>query len=205
MAFLRPMFPREDLLLSGLHVEVAIRDNSLNGSPEFREWCMKGCSVINPVVLEDSPGNICIPTAKSIFTCLGWDFQASQICSSKAGAKLFAILINLKSVGFVFVKWSCSLSFPPVETDNVWQFVVIKRYNLERNQACKIFQVSTRNVKKPLRNCQEITLESLKLSSGFQHLEDISLFTFLGENTNLGSLLLLWRFMLNSPRHLTLH
>lgn len=163
------------------------------------------CSIINSVVLEESPGTICLPTAKSIFTLLGWNFQTSQICSSKAGAKLFAIPINLKSVGCVFVKWSCSLSFLLVETDNVWQFVVIKRYNLERNQACKIFQVSTRNVKKPLRNCWEITLESLKLSSGFQHLGDVSLFIFLGENTNLVSLLLLWRSMLNSSRCLAVH
>lgn len=129
------------------------------------------CSMISSVLLEETPGTICLPTAKSTFTLLGWNFQAAQICSSKAGAKLFAIPINLKSVRCVFVKWSCSLSFPLVETDNVWQFVVIKRYNLERNQGCKIFQVSTRNLKKPLSNYQEKTLESLKLSSGFQHLE----------------------------------
>lgn len=160
------------------------------------------CSMISSALLEENPGTTCLPTAKSTLTLLGWNFQAAQICSSKAGAKLFAIPINLKSVRCVFVKWSCSLSFPLVETDTVWQFVVIKRYNLERNQACKIFQVSPRNVKNPLSNYQEITLESPELSSGFQQLEGIALFTFLGENTNLGSLLLYWRFVLNSSRHL---
>lgn len=158
--------------------------------------------MITSLLLQESPGATCLPTAKSAFTTLlEWNFQAAQICSSKAGANLFAIPINLKSVRCVFVKWSCSLSFPLVETDSVWQFVVIKRYNLERNQGCKIFQVSTRNMKKPLSDCQEIALESLKLSSGFQHPEGISLFTFLGENTNLGSLLLCWRLMLNSSKH----
>ena len=40
----KTMFPREDLILRGLllHVEVAIRDCSLSGNPEFRERCMKG-------------------------------------------------------------------------------------------------------------------------------------------------------------------
>lgn len=144
--------------------------------------------MISSLLLEREPGVICLHAAKSTFTRLGRNFQAAQICSSKTGAKLFAIPINLKSVRGVFVKWSCSLSFPLVETDNVWQFVVINRYNLERNQGCKIFQVSTRNVKKPLSNCQELTLECLQPSSGVQHLESILLFMFLGENTNLGFL-----------------
>lgn len=130
-----------------------------------------------------------LPIGKSTFTLLGWNFQAAQICSSKAGAKLFAIPINLKSVRCHFVKWSCSLSFPLVKTDNMWQVVVIKRYNLERNQDCKLFQVSTWNLETPLSNCQEITLDTLKFSSQFQYLEGISLFTVLEENLDSATVL----------------
>lgn len=59
---------------------------------------------------------------------------------------------------------------------------MIKRYGLERNQGGEIFKVSTTTVKKPLNDFQGIVLESLKLSSEFQHLRDLPL----RGNTNLG-------------------
>lgn len=148
------------------------------------------CSVISSLLLEENPGAVFwLPRACLLFwggtsKLHKYAHQRQKFVPSPSIWNQLDVFLESEAAHYHFHGWKLTMCDSLLWLrDAVWK----------ESKAVQYFKLAVDMWKKPASNCQELTLECLKLSSGFQHLEGITACMFLGETINLVSLLLCWR------------